>query len=32
MECKGINGIAKEEEVVDIYKKGKLELLALTET
>ena len=27
-----INGIAKREEVVDVFRKGKFELLALTET
>ena len=32
MECKGENGIAKREEVVDVLRKGKFELLALTET
>ena len=29
---RGINGNAKREEVVDIFKKGKYEMLALTET
>ena len=29
---RGINGIAKREEMVDVFKKGKFELLALTET
>ena len=29
---RGINDTTKQEEVVDIFKKGKFELLALTET
>ena len=29
---RGINGNAKREEVVDVIKEGKFELLALTET
>ena len=29
---RGINGISKGEEVVDVFRKGKFELLALTET
>ena len=29
---RGINDTTKREEVVDIFKKGKLDLLALTET
>ena len=28
---RGINGIAKREEVVDVFREGKFELLALTE-
>ena len=31
MECKGINGTLKREEVVDIFREGKFELLALKE-
>ena len=30
MECKGENKIAKE--VIDVFRKGKFELLALSET
>ena len=29
---RGINDTTKREEVVDIFKKGKFDLLALTET
>ena len=29
---RGINGTAKREEVVNVYREGKLELVALTET
>ena len=29
---RGINGTAKREDVMDIFRKGKFELLALTET
>ena len=29
---RGINGIAKRKEVMDIFKEGRFELLALTET
>ena len=29
---RGINGTAKREEVVDVFREGKFELLALTET
>ena len=29
---RGINGTAKREEVVDVFREGKLQLLALTET
>ena len=29
---RGINGTAKKEEVVDVFRKGKFELLARTET
>ena len=32
MQCKWINGKAKREEVVAVFKKGKFEFLALTET
>ena len=28
---RGINGTAKEEEVVDVFREGKFELLTLTE-
>ena len=31
MECKRNNGTAKREEVVDVFRKGKFELLALIE-
>ena len=29
---RGINGTAKREEVVDVFREGKFDLLALTET
>ena len=29
---RGINGTAKREEVVDVFREGKFEFLALTET
>ena len=32
MNERGINGLAKREEVVDVFRTGKFELLALTET
>ena len=32
MDCKQDNRVAKREEVVDVFRKGKLEFLALTET
>ena len=31
-DVRGINGTAKREEVVDVFREGKFELLALTET